>query len=628
LRRPRTGTCSANPEIVQGRITYHDMCGLCGAVTFGPADRDRTAEEAMITTLHHRGPDNRGRYWNVSASTSAFLGHARLSILDLSESGHQPMSNETGRVWVVCNGEIYNFRPLRAELEARGHRFRSKSDTEVIVHAYEQYGDEFIRQLDGMFAFALWDQDRERLILARDRTGKKPLYYYVDSLRCVFASEIKALFAHPQVPRYFNPAAIPAYFTFGYIPSPDTFYSGVHQVPPASFAVVEDGRLRGPIPYWDLVYPPQGEEHRVSEEEACGEVRRLMTAAVDRRLMSDVPLGAFLSGGIDSSVVVGIMSRLLGKKVKTFSIGFTGDRDFDETRYSRLVARAFETDHTEFVVEPKAFDLLETLLWHHDQPYGDSSAIPTYLLSKLARQHVTVALNGDGGDEVFAGYERFWGAVASERLPKALIRVGGALVDSLPSACRSGRNVARAQRFLQQASRPLQERYLAWCSFFSPDLLAELLSAPVPEYVGKGFGEILDRTAGRPLLHRILYLNFKTYLPDDLLVKMDRMSMAHALETRSPFLDTALMEYVAALPPEYKLKGRKLKYILKRAFADLLPGEILRRGKWGFGVPLGAWFRGELKDMVGDLLLGPSPRYGPYLRRDAVRRVFVGAHEF
>lgn len=600
------------------------MCGLCGVVSYTGAATDSSIAEAMVSSLRHRGPDDQGTYcWRNPHGSAVFLGHTRLSILDLSQAGRQPICNETGRIWVVFNGEIYNFLALRAELEAHGHVFRSKTDSEVLVHAYEQYGDDFIRRLDGMFAFALWDQDRERLILARDRAGKKPLYYYAAKPSCfVFGSEIKALLANPAVSRTMNAEAIPLYFTYGYVPCPDTFYQGVLQLPPASYLVVERGRMLGPFRYWELSYPRIGEERRVSEAEACRDIRRLLIAAVERRLLSDVPLGAFLSGGIDSSIVVGLMSRLSGRRVKTFSIGFTGDKNFDETPFSRLVARHFQTDHTEFIVEPHAFELVERLLWHHDQPYGDSSAIPTYILSKLTREHVTVALNGDGGDEVFAGYERFLGALLSERLPKPVIAGGRAFIEALPQSWRRSRKIAKIHRFLLQAAQPLKERYLAWCSFFSRQVLEQLLVDPAQGNIERSFDESWDRTEDCALLHRVLHVNFMNYLPDDLLVKMDRMSMAHALETRSPFLDTELIEYVASLPPDLKVRAWKLKYILKKAFQDLLPTEILTRGKQGFGVPLGAWFRGELKPLVEDLLLGGAPRYSPFVRQEVVRRVY------
>lgn len=602
------------------------MCGLCGVVTYGAGDLDMAVAERMVDSLHHRGPDDRGIYRERRGDVSVFLGHARLSILDLSAAGRQPICNETGRIWAVFNGEIYNFLALRAEMEAQGHVFRSKTDSEVLVHAYEQWGHAFVQRLDGMFALALWDQDRGALLLARDRTGKKPLYYASTSKAFVFGSEMKALFAHPGVSRDLNERAVPLYFTYGYVPCPETFYRGIVQVPPASYVLVENGQVRGPFSYWDLAYPLEGQERQVSEAEACREVRALLSAAVERRLLSDVPLGAFLSGGIDSSVVVSLMSRLMGRRVKTFSIGFTGDKDLDETPFSRLVARHFNTDHTEFIVEPKAFDLVEKLLWHHDQPYGDSSAIPTYLLAKLAREHVTVALSGDGGDEVFGGYERFLGAIMAERLPVSAIQLGIAATGALLGLGISRRPVVRGHRFLLQAAKPLRDRYLAWCSFFSQDFLAELLVAPVPAGTRDSFDRCFEQTEGCSVLHRILQLNFKTYLPDDLLVKMDRMSMAHGLETRSPFLDTALVEYMASLPPHYKVNRWKLKYLLKQAFADLLPKEILRRGKRGFAVPLAAWFRGELKEWVGDLLLSGAPLYRPFIRQDCVQKIYQ-AHQ-
>jgi asparagine synthase (glutamine-hydrolysing) len=597
------------------------MCGVCGVVSFEGRDLDPAVGRRMLESLHHRGPDDRGAYSHRVADTAIFLGHTRLSILDLSAAGRQPLSNETGSVWVSFNGEIYNFKDLRAELEAHGHQFRSKTDSEVIVHAYEQFGDECVRRLDGMFAFALWDQDRERLLLARDRAGKKPLFYWSTPSEFVFGSEIKAILAHPAVPRELDPEAIPPYFTLGYVPSPATFYQHVFQVPPGSYLVVEKSGVRAPVAYWDLPIPKAGEERDVPEEEAAREVRRLLEAAVARRLISDVPLGAFLSGGIDSSIVVGLMSRFMGRPVKTFCIGFTGDPEFDETPFARVVAKHFRTDHTEFIVDPKSFDLVDTLLWHHDQPYGDSSAIPTYLLAKLTREHVTVALTGDGGDELFAGYERFLAARVTEWMPKPLVTVGLACLDALPRMWRSGRGVTRASRLLRPARTPLPERYLTWCSLFSPDLVAQLLRSPPSRDIRRSFDGWFERTREVPLINRLLYLNFKTYLPDDLLVKMDRMSMAHALETRSPFLDTALIEYVASLPGPYKLKGMTLKYLLKRAVADLLPAEIQNRGKRGFGVPLGAWFRKELREPVEDLLLAGSPHYRQYLRQETVEQV-------
>ena len=597
------------------------MCGIVGVVSSGGSgERCLTTWVAMMATaVAHRGPDDQGSW--VDEAQGVALGHRRLAILDLSQAAHQPMANETDRIHVVFNGEIYNFPALKRELEQRGHVFRSKTDSEVIVHAYEEYGERFVERLDGMFAFALWDQDVERLVLARDRPGKKPLYYHPGESLFLFGSEVKAILAHPRASRELDRQALPLYFTYGYVPSPGTFYKHVFQVPPASYLVVERGQIRGPFNYWKLNFPAAGEESRLTEQDACDGIRGLLAAAVERRLLSDVPLGAFLSGGLDSSIVVGLMSRLSGRRVKTFSIGFSGDPAFDETPYAREVARHFDTDHTEFVVEPKAFDLVDRLLWHHDQPYGDSSAIPTYLLCRLAKDHVTVALNGDGGDELFAGYGRFRQALLSEWIPTGAVTFGRCLTDLLSRNFRRLDAIGRVEHYLAVAAKPLNQRYLGWCSFFSPDLLAQLLPEPLPAAIGESFDSCFRETEQLPILHRLLYLNFNTYLPDDLLVKMDRMSMANALETRSPFLDTALMEFVARLPPGFKIRHGRLKYVLKRAFQDFLPPAILARGKQGFSVPLDGWFRGELKGLIGNLLLNETARYRSVLRADCVHRI-------
>ena len=574
---------------------------------------------AMARAVAHRGPDDESAW--VDRHGRVALGHRRLSILDLSDAARQPLRNETDRIHAVFNGEIYNFPSLKRDLEQRGHLFRSRTDGEVIVHAYEEYGERFVEHLDGMFAIALWDDDHERLILARDRPGKKPLYYYSGNSVFLFGSELKAILAHADAPGEIDSSALPLYFTYGYVPSPKTFYDGVLQVPPASYLVVERGEVRGSSSYWKLTFPEAGDETRPTTREACEQIRTLLTKAVERRLLSDVPLGAFLSGGIDSSIVVGLMSRHSGARVKTFSIGFGNHSGFDETHYAREVARHFGTDHTEFIVEPHAIDLVEQLLWHHDQPYGDSSALPTYLLSKLAKRHVTVALNGDGGDELFAGYLRFRHALVTERVPRVAITLGRRLMQLLPLALRRMNAVGCLERYLRTASQPLNERYLGWCSFFSRDVLEQLVREPVRGDVRESVDVCLRETEQQPLLHRLLHVNFNTYLPDDLLVKMDRMSMANALETRSPFLDTSLIEYVACLPPGLKIRRGCLKYILKEAFRDFLPPGISARPKQGFAVPVDTWFRRELKTLVADLLLSERARYREFLRADCVLRI-------
>jgi asparagine synthase (glutamine-hydrolysing) len=601
------------------------MCGLCGILHLGGAPIDAPVAQRLLGALRHRGPDDEGGLW-VRDGISLFLGHRRLSIIDLSEAGRQPMLNEDGTVAVIFNGEVYNFAQLREQLIAKGHQFRSQTDTEVVVHLYEEEGPEGVKRLDGMFALALWDQRARQLVLARDRPGKKPLYYYWDDSIFVFASEITAILEHPGVDRGLNPRAVPLYLTYGYMPCPETFYHRIRQVPPGTYVVVRREGISGPIPYWELAFPRAGDELRVSEREARREVRRLLTEAVRKRLVADVPLGAFLSGGIDSSIVVGLMSHLMDQPVKTFTIGFAGADSYDERAYARLVAQQFRTDHTEFVVRPDAISLLEELIEHHGQPFGDSSAIPTYIVAKLTRQHVTVALTGDGGDELFAGYERFLAARVAESVPRPLASLGQRLTGLVPRFNGYGHPAAKLERFLRQAARPLEARYLAWNSFFDRALLSRLLGEDVAAsfegQISESFAACFARSEGCDLLNRLLDLNFRTYLHDDLLVKMDRMTMAHALEARSPFLDTALIEYVAKLPPRLKLKGWKLKYILREAFRDLLPPSIVRRGKHGFGVPLGSWFSGELREYVHDALLGPDTAIRGLLDQNCVRDIY------
>ena len=593
------------------------MCGICGEIRFAPGARvSADLLVAMREPLAHRGPDDSGLF--VSVDGQVGLGFRRLRIVDLSASANQPLANEDGSIRLVFNGEVYNFQALRRQLSARGHQFRSRSDAEVVIHLYEEKGTDCLLDLEGMFAFAIWDQRTERLILARDRAGKKPLFYYRAADRLVFASEIKSFFAHPEIPTEIDPEAIPSYFLHGYVPCPDTFYRGVRQVEPATVLAIErDGTLRSET-YWELRYPPRNRvapSPAIGRQEAIGQIRSLLTQAVERRLVSDVPIGAFLSGGIDSTIVVGLMSRLMSEPVKTFSIGFEGDPAYDETRYARLVAERFGTDHTEFIVTPSAVDLVEKLIWHHDGPFGDASAVPTYIVSQLTRQHVTVVLNGDGGDEVFAGYMRFYASLVSEKIPPAVARSLDAVLSRLPTPASDRHWLALAQRFASAMNLPLYERLTRWISLFYEDL-EQLID---PELLHSGFDRLryLDAERGRmeglSTLGKLLHANFKFYLLNDLLVKMDRCTMANSLEARSPFLDTELVEYVATLPDAMKLRAGKTKVILREAFADLLPSEVSRRGKMGFGVPLGAWFRHELRDYVADLLLSNNARYRTYL---------------
>jgi asparagine synthase (glutamine-hydrolysing) len=600
------------------------MCGICGELCFG--ERRTSAERivAMREALVHRGPDDAGVF--VSPDRRIGLGFRRLRIIDLSRDANQPMTNEDGSVHLVFNGEIYNFRALRDELEQKGHRFRSRSDTEVIVHLYEEEGRECVARLDGMFALAIWDARKKRLLLARDRAGKKPLFYYRSGDTVAFGSEMKAFFGRTDSPLEIDAESVPQYFIHGYVPGPRTWYRNVRQVEPATSLTFDaDGTTKQEV-YWKLdLHERHTGPHRVTDAEAAAKVRELMMRAVERRLMSDVPLGAFLSGGVDSTIIVGLMSQLMDAPVRTFSIGFEGDAAYDETSYAREVAGKFKTDHTEFKVTPSAVDLVDKLIWHHDGAFGDASAIPTYIVSRLTREHVTVVLNGDGGDELFAGYLRFPAAVAAERVPRRLRRPLEAVLDSLPPTTNDRHWRSRARRFARAMNLPLYERMTCWNSLFfesldqllAPGLVASLTPIDRLAYLA---GE-REAMAGLTTLGTLLHANFRSYLLDDLLVKADRCTMANALEGRSPFLDTSLVEYVGGLPDAMKLRGFTTKFILRKAFQDMLPTAVAKRGKMGFGVPLGTWFRGDLRDYVRDFLLAPSARYSTYLSASFVHEL-------
>jgi asparagine synthase (glutamine-hydrolysing) len=595
------------------------MCGLAGVVHFDGAPVPASVLQAMGAALCHRGPDAEGLHVDHAGAPAVGLVHRRLSIIDLSAAANQPLGGEDERVQVMLNGEIYNFRELRASLEG-GHTFRTHGDTEVIAHGYEDRGDDIIPLLDGMFALAIWDGRTRRLVLARDPFGKKPLYCWSDARRLVFGSEIKALLA-AGVPAEMADERLREYLAFGYVPTPATLFRGIRRLPPAALMVVDAQGPSPPRAYWDLAYPAEGEAADVPLEEAAERVRALLEEAVRKRLVSDVPLGVLLSGGVDSSAVAAFMARLVPGRVKTFAVGFEGDAYFDERPHAALVARHLGTEHHESVVAPHAAELMQTLLHHHDEPFGDSSALPTYLVAREARREVTVALNGDGGDEVFAGYDKFWAALLASRIPgplRALLRTGAR---ALPEGAHHHGRLKRLRRFADKATRPEVERIAGWSLFFDlPEIDALRPAAPGGDVLAS-YREVLARVEGRSLLSRLLYLNAKTYLLDDLLPKMDRMSMAHALETRSPLLDRALAQYVATLPDALKRRGRHGKVVLKQAVADLLPARILQRKKHGFGVPLGAWFRGELRPLVEDTLLAGS-RLGRRLDAAALRRIF------
>ena len=603
------------------------MCGIAG-ILYRDAARPVAPEllGRMSAVLAHRGPDDAG----IHRRGGVGLVHRRLSIIDLSPAGHQPMTNEDESCWIVFNGEIYNFLELRPGLLQRGHRFRSQSDTEVILHLYEEHGVECLRLLRGMFAFAIWDAPRRQLVLARDRLGKKPLCYHWDGEAFRFASEAKAILQDPAVEPRPDPAGISQYLTYGYVPSPGSAFQGLRRLPPGHYLTWQDGRVQV-ARYWRL---RRDRKLQRPEAEWCGEIRDRLQEAVRIRLVSDVPLGAFLSGGIDSSAIVAMMSRASSGPVKTFSIGFD-EPEYDELRYARLVAERYGTDHHELVVRPDAVDVLPKLSWHFDEPFADSSAVPTYYVSQMTRQHVTVALNGDAGDENFGGYDRYLAsllAASFDRWPGAAL-LRRAIRWGLRLWPRTGVRtslLARGRRFLDGLSEVPERRYARWFCHFYGDRKDELLS---PAFrAGLDGADALEvllaayRESEAPdFADATLGVDVGLYLPDDLLVKVDIASMAHSLEARSPFLDHEFMEFAASIPSDLKIRGRTKKYILKRALAELVPAEILHRPKMGFGVPIDHWLRHELRDLVHDTLLAPRARSRGYFRPEVVQR-FLDEH--
>jgi len=595
------------------------MCGIAGKVCFdSTACVDARLIERMTDTIRHRGPDDGG----VWVSGAVGLGNRRLSIIDLSPRGHQPMSNEDGSVWIAFNGEIYNFQELRAELAAQGHVFRSNTDTETIVHLYERDGVDCVARLRGMFAFAIWDAPRRRLFAARDRLGKKPLFYYSGRDALLFASEPKAILQDPRVPREADPEAIRHYLTYGYVPSPWSAFRGLRKLPPAHYLLFENGRVEVRR-YWTLRYHPKREQR---EADLADELLALLEQSVRLRLVSDVPLGALLSGGVDSSAVVALMRRVSPATVRTFSIGFD-QPEYDELAHARRVAEHLHTDHHELVVHPDAVVLLPRIVWHYNEPFADSSAVPSFAVCEMARREVTVALNGDGGDEVFLGYDRYVAANLSARLDfiaRPARRAAARLLAPLPLGAPKS-SLYRLRRFLEVAALPPNERYARWITLFDGEGADRLLS---PDFAGQtaqpAFGllnDALRQSDGGSPAETASHADVLMYLPDDLLVKMDIASMAHSLEVRSPLLDHHVLEFAASLPAGLKLRGLVQKYLLKRVMRDALPESILSRRKMGFGVPIDSWFRHELRDLASDTLLGSRAMARGYFRRVEVQRL-------
>jgi asparagine synthase (glutamine-hydrolysing) len=598
------------------------MCGICGVVYKDGTKADPGTLKAANDLIHHRGPDDEGFY----AEGPVGLAMRRLSIIDLA-TGHQPISYADDSLWIVFNGEIYNFQELRDDLVKRGRTFKTKSDTEVILALYAELGAACVTRLRGMFAFAIWDKSKKRLFVARDRVGKKPLVYHDGPRFFAFASELRCLFPFGVISKDLDPTALDEYLSLQYIPSPQTIYKNIKKLPPGHTLTWQDGKATVER-YWDL---PLGQKPVTTDfEEAKSLIRSKLEEATRIRLISEVPLGAFLSGGIDSSIVVALMSRMSEKPVKTFSIGFD-EQEFSELHYAKQIADRYRCDHTEFVVKPDMADILPKLAWHYGEPYADASALPSYYVARETRRFVTVALNGDGGDENFGGYVRYFAMKAAryyDAVPaplKALMQFGTRF---LPESQAPFGTAWRAKRFLRSAIfADVPRRYLKMAGYFSeqdkeglysPEFLAKLgdHAAAAQPYIAEAFA----RAKSEDFVNQMLYVDFKTYLPECLMTKMDIATMANSLEGRSPFLDHEFMELVYRMPGDWKLKGLKgHKYILKEAFKDLLPPAISKRGKMGFGVPIGTWFRGPLKGFAQEHILGAEALSRGHFNEKALR---------
>jgi asparagine synthase (glutamine-hydrolysing) len=601
------------------------MCGIAGFVTREQLDVPERREvlDRMCRAIAHRGPDDQG----IMVAGGAALGMRRLSIIDLA-GGHQPMSGCDRANTIVFNGEIYNYRELQRELEVRGHNFKTNSDTETIVHAYEEYGKRCVDHLRGMFAFAIWDAKGRELFIARDRAGKKPLYYAITpGGTLIFGSELKALREHPDFHGEINLEALDAYLTFGYVPDPLTIFRDVHRLPPGHFLTSKGGETHVER-YWDFPYLQPQSEHFQSEEDCLEELRRLLDESVRARLIADVPLGAFLSGGIDSSTVVALMARHSDRPVKTFSIGFEED-SFDELKYARIAARRFATEHHEFIVTPEICDVVDDLVWHFDEPFADSSAIPTYMVSKLAREHVKVVLSGDGGDELFAGYTRY----ALDRKRSSFANLPRVLREGVMQPL--GRNLphgAWGRNYMHNVALGPLDRYIEDISIFTTLNKPSLYTNDFRKQLGasqaaKRFHEYASRARSSDPLDPLLYLDSKTYLPGDILTKVDRMSMAVSLEARVPLLDHHLIEFVCTrIPASMKMKGLETKHIFKRAVSDFVPAEILNRPKQGFGVPIKKWINQQLRARVRETLTEPRTMQRGYIEPRYVH-ILLDEHE-
>ena len=593
------------------------MCGIAGIVSTAAGERVEAATiHRMCQTIVHRGPDDEG----IFVKDGTGFGIRRLSIIDLA-GGHQPVFNEDRSVWVVFNGEIYNFPQLRSDLQSRGHRLSTHTDTEVIVHLYEEMGRDCVHQLRGMFAFALYDDRCHRALIARDRLGEKPLHYAFDGRRLLFGSEIKAILAVAPELAQVNRQSLRQYIQFGYIPDPATSFSEIKKLPPGHMLELEQGKL-SVSQYWDL--PQYGTHSPASEEECLEELEQRLAEAVKMRLITDVPLGAFLSGGADSSTIVALMARCSSRPVKTFSIGFR-QKDFDETPYARLVAQKFATEHHELILDPDVVNSVETLTHSLEEPFGDASALPTYYVSCLARQHVTVALSGDAGDEIFAGYDRYRVCLQDRSfrwIPAWTRRIYREHIHKLVPRSAPGRSLSYSialrwqERYLEDVSfQPLQRQM----ALFSDEFMEPAPGEADPFDLFRGY---IEGAPARDRLSRLLYLDSKTYLPGDILTKVDRMSMLTSLEARAPMLDHIFLEWATGLTSEWKMRGGEQKYILRKLAERVgVPREVLYRPKQGFALPLVHWTRHELKDLILTVLLEPRTLQRGYLNPRSVREL-------
>jgi asparagine synthase (glutamine-hydrolysing) len=579
------------------------MCGIVGFVNKKGSGTTRSVLERMCDAIAHRGPDDDGFYLDGSAA----LGMRRLAIIDVA-GGHQPIHNADKTKWIVFNGEIYNYQQIRRELDSQGHEFYTNSDTEAIVHLYERYGPDCVQHLRGMFAFAIWDEIEKTLFIARDRVGKKPLLYsHQKNGDLIFGSEFRALLEHPTVSREVDLDAIDSYFSYLCIPAPQTAFKDIRKLEPGHWLRWKNGEIETRR-YWT---PDFSKKIKIGEEEAIQETTRILRESTRLRMISEVPLGAFLSGGVDSSTIVALMAQESSQPVKTFSIGFE-EEDFSELKYAKRVAEYVGAEYNEFVVKPDAMEVLPTLVEHYGEPYADSSAIPTYYVSKETRKHVTVALNGDGGDESFAGYERYAAMKAAETYHRFPVALRKALIEMpvsfLPSSEIQKSRIRDVKRFLQAASLPKAERYFRWSSTFNRDAKKEIYTEEFARNIAGNnafhfLEEWLVKANGAGVLDATLLTDQMTYLPNDLLVKVDIASMAVSLEARSPFLDHHLIEFAASLPENLKMRGFQTKSLLKKVAARLVPRDVIYRRKMGFGVPIGKWFRNEMKDFVREVLL-------------------------